>query len=126
VSARSLTPRTVGPLGPVEVARYAGASGDYNPLHLDVDAAKAAGYPGIFVMGLLPASILATYVADQLGLDNLRSFAVRYRKQVWLGDTVTCAGEVNDSEPGLLTVELSCSTDREGTVLTATAVVSIG
>jgi acyl dehydratase len=106
----------------VDVARYAGASGDFNPLHLDAAAASAAGYDQVFVMGLLPASVLATYLADSLGIDNIRSFAVRYHQQVWLGDVVECSGVVEDGGPGLLSVTATCATESAGTVLSATAV----
>jgi acyl dehydratase len=119
-----LTPRQFGPLGPVEVARYAGASGDFNPLHLDRSAAQAAGFDEIFIMGLLPASILASYVSDHVGVEHIRSFAVRYHRQVWLGDVIMCSGEIEVDGDGVRRVTAQCSTEREGVVLTATAVAA--
>jgi len=119
--AGPLPSRTVGPLGPVEVARYAGASGDFNPLHLDPAAARAAGYDEIFVMGLLPASILSSYLTDHVGIDQVRTFAVRYRGQVWLGESLVCEGYVEAGEDGVMTASLTCSTERGGVVLTGSA-----
>lgn len=116
-----LPPRTVGPLGPVEVARYAGASGDFNPLHLDPTAARAAGYDEIFVMGLLPASILSSYLTDHVGIDQVRMFAVRYRGQVWLGESLVCEGVLIEGDDGVVTASLTCSTERGGVVLTGSA-----
>lgn len=121
LGAGPLPSRTVGPLGPVEVARYAGASGDFNPLHLDPAAARAAGYDGIFVMGLLPASILSSYLTDHVGVDRVRTFAVRYHGQVWLGESLVCEGSLETGGNGVLTAALTCSTEQGGVVLTATA-----
>jgi acyl dehydratase len=124
LAAGPLPSRTVGPLGPVEVARYAGASGDFNPLHLDAAAARAAGYDGIFVMGLLPASILASYLSDHVGIDPIRTFAVRYRGQVWLGESVVCEGSLEEGDDGVVTASLTCSTERSGVVLTGSAQIA--
>lgn len=116
--------RSYGPLQLTDVVRYAGASGDFNPLHVDLHAAGAAGFDEIFVMGLLPASVLAGFAADIGGIENIRSFAVRYHKPVYLGETVECWGEVDNTaegDPDQVHLILGCSTVRSGTVISGRA-----
>jgi acyl dehydratase len=87
-------PRTVGPLTRTDFVRYQGASGDFNPIHHDEEFAKAAGYPSVFSVGMLQAGILATFATDWLGADNVRTFGVQFREQVWPGDRLVCSGSV--------------------------------
>ncbi|GAA1002344.1 MaoC-like dehydratase [Acrocarpospora pleiomorpha] len=84
----------VGPLTRTDFVRYAGAGGDFNPIHHDETFARAAGYPAVFGHGLLTAGILGGYAASWLGRRNLRRFSVRYVDQVWPGDTLVLSGEV--------------------------------
>lgn len=91
--------RRVGPLTRTDFVRYAGAGGDFNPIHHDETFAHAAGYPSVFGHGLLTAGILSGYVAAWLGRRNLRRFGVRYLGQVWPGDTLVITGEVLRSTP---------------------------
>jgi acyl dehydratase len=74
--------------------RYAGASGDFNPIHHDEEFAKSAGYPTVFGHGMLTAGILSRYVTDLAGVGHVRLFRVRFATQVWPGDNLTCAGKV--------------------------------
>jgi acyl dehydratase len=69
---------------------YAGASGDYNPLHTDeVFATKAAGFPGVFAHGMLTMALTGKALTDWVGDGRLRSFGAQFRGQVWPGDTLT-------------------------------------
>jgi acyl dehydratase len=74
--------------------RYAGASGDFNPIHHDEEFAKSAGYPTVFGHGMLTAGILSRYVTDLAGVGNVRLLRVRFATQVWPGDSLTCTGKV--------------------------------
>lgn len=87
-------PWSVGPLTRTDFVRYAGASGDFNPIHHDDEAARAAGFPQVFGMGMLSAGLLCTYATRWLGLANLRRFRARFHDQVWPGDVLTCEGTV--------------------------------
>ncbi len=104
---------TFGPITATDIVRYAGASGDFNPLHHDHDAAVAAGFPGIFSMGMYPASRLAAYASDWFGPQQLRRISLRFRRQVWPGDILVCTGEaVSISARGresIVLVELQCA-----------------
>jgi len=73
-----------------QLVMYAGASGDYNPLHTDeVFATKVAGFPGVFAHGMLTMAFTGKALTDWVGDGRLRSFGVRFRGQVWPGDTLT-------------------------------------
>jgi len=87
-------PRDYGPLARPNFVRYAGASGDFNPIHYDDDYARAAGFPSVFSQGMLQAGILASYVTDWLGAENVRRFGVQFREQVWPGDRLRCTATV--------------------------------
>jgi acyl dehydratase len=73
-----------------QLVMYAGASGDYNPLHTDeVFATQVAGFPGVFAHGMLTMALTGKALTDWVGDGRLRTFGVRFRGQVWPGDTLT-------------------------------------
>ena len=89
---------SVGPLTRTDIVRYAGASGDFNPIHHDEEFARAAGMPGVFSIGMHSAGLLGQYLARWVGLPNVRRFGVRLTGQVWPGDTLALAGKVDRVE----------------------------
>jgi acyl dehydratase len=96
-----------GPIARADIARYAGASGDFNPIHIDEDYARAAGAPTVFAMGMLPAGYLAHALSDWIGgPHNLRRYRVRFTTRVWLGDELVCSGRVTSIEGTTVTVQL--------------------
>jgi acyl dehydratase len=117
--------RDYGPLTTRMFVRYAGASGDFNPMHYDDTLARAAGYPSVFSQGMHSAALLASFAVDWLGAENIRRFTVRFREQVWPGDVLACAGEitaVSPNEGGLLvTAELSATRQTGGAAVSASA-----
>lgn len=86
---------TVGPITRTQIVRYAGAGGDFNPIHHDEEFARSAGMPTIFAMGLMHGGMLAAHVARWLGRANVRSYRLRFTGQVWPGDTLTFSGQVD-------------------------------
>lgn len=83
------------------IVKYAGASGDFNPLHHDDTFAQHAGFPSVFAHGMLSMGLTGTMLTGWLGHTNLTRFGVRFTRQVWPGDTLTARGEVIDvSEDG--------------------------
>lgn len=119
-----------GPLTRSHIVRYAGAGGDFNPIHHDEEFARAAGMPGVFGTGLLHGGILAQRLTDWVGLANIRSFRIRFTGQVWPGDVLTFAGRVTGvREAGgqqLADVELDVARYTGDTVIRANAVVVVG
>ncbi|MFE4963812.1 MaoC/PaaZ C-terminal domain-containing protein [Streptomyces sp. NPDC056660] len=119
-------PRTFGPLTRAMFVRYAGASGDFNPIHFDDGFARAAGFPSVFSQGMHQAALLATFATDWLGAGNVRRFHVRFREQVWPGDVLTCEGEVTAVQPQegdgrLLTVDFRCVRQTGGVAISGSA-----
>lgn len=77
------------------IVQYAGASGDFNPLHTDeVYASRAAGYPGVFAHGMLTMAMTGRVVTDWVGVEALTAFGARFKAQVWPGDTLTATVRV--------------------------------
>lgn len=78
--------RVVGPVTRTDFVRYAGAGGDFNPLHHDDEYARNLGLPSVFGMGMWTAGLLASFVGDWIGVGAVRSLDVRFRSAVWPGD----------------------------------------
>jgi acyl dehydratase len=98
-----------------DFVRYAGASGDFNPLHYDEAHARSAGFPSTFAQGMLSAGLLGSYAADWLGPGGVRRFQVRFLGIVWPGDTLTCAATVTDAyeQDGERRVDVDISATRQ-------------
>src|SRR6476659_8198087 len=78
-----------------QIVQYAGASGDYNPLHSDeVFATKVAGYPTVFAHGMLTMGLTGKMLTHYVGPGRLTHFGVRFVSQVWPGDTLTARATV--------------------------------
>jgi acyl dehydratase len=89
----------VDDLSRTQIVQYAGASGDYNPLHTDeVYVTKVAGYPTVFAHGMLTMGLTARLLTDWVGDGRLLSYGVRFEKQVWPGDTLTATATVESIE----------------------------
>jgi acyl dehydratase len=79
-----------------QIVMYAGASGDYNPLHSDERyAVEAAGFPGVFAHGMLTMGMTGRAVTDLVGADQMVRFGGRFKSQVWPGDTLTATVTVD-------------------------------
>ncbi len=117
--------RSFGPLTITDIVRYAGASGDFNPLHHDEDAARAAGFPGVFSIGMFQAALLGTFAVDWLGAENVRRFTTRFKEQVWPRDVLVCTGEVTavcpDDEGITVEVKLACTREGAGVAIDGSA-----
>jgi acyl dehydratase len=118
-------PLVVKKLTRTHFVRYAGASGDFNPMHHDDTIATSVGYPSVFGHGMLTAGLMARVVKDWFGPEALRRYQVRFSKQVWPGDTLTFTAKVTGKreEGGEKLVDLECkATNQDGVeVLTGAA-----
>lgn len=104
-----------GPLSRQDIVRYAGASGDFNPVHIDEEYARATGAPTVFAMGMLPAGYLAHAVSDWFGGPHrLRRFKVRFTARVWPGDEIACSGRVLEIEDHIVKIALEARRRGKG------------
>ena len=102
-----------------QIAAYAEASGDRNPIHLDDAAARAAGLPGVIAHGMLGMAQLANFVVAYAGDHRrLRRLRCRFSGMVLPGDTITFRGQVTGEAEGLLQLQLSAENQRGEKVLT--------
>ena len=93
-----------------DLVMYAGASGDFNPMHTDEIKAQAAGLPSVFGHGMFTMGLLGKAITDYVGVGNLKSFKVRFTKQTWPGETLSSKITVQDKrdEDGEHLVDLVC------------------
>ena len=103
-------------LSRTDLVRYAGASGDFNPMHHDEVQAKAAGLPSVFGHGMFTMGLLGKALTDYVGVGNLRLYTERFPKQTWPGETLSTHITVKKmyEEKGEHRVDLDCSVVNEG------------
>lgn len=82
-------PVVFGPLTRTDLVRYAGASGDFNPLHHDLDFARRAGLHDVMAHGMLSAGMLGSALTRWFGPGSVRTFRARFLAPVWPGDVLT-------------------------------------
>lgn len=109
------------PLTRSHFVRYAGAGGDFNPIHHDEPMAISAGMPTVFGMGLLHAGIAGVRLARWVGPENIRSFAVRFTGQVWPGDVLSISGVVNEVHDSIAQITMTVARQTGDIALTAQA-----
>ncbi len=88
----------IEPITRSTLALYAGASGDHNPIHIDLDFAKEAGMKDVFAHGMLIMAYLGKAVTNIIPQSNLKNFSVRFSSITNIGDILTCSGEVKKIE----------------------------
>jgi acyl dehydratase len=120
-------PLTVENMSRTMFVRYAGASGDFNPMHHDDTIATQVGNPSVFGHGMLTAGLMARVVKDWLGPEAIRRFQVRFAKQVWPGETLTFTATVTavDADGGLVDLDLAARNADGEVKLTGTATAAV-
>jgi acyl dehydratase len=109
-----------------QIVQYAGASGDYNPLHTDNPfATGVAGYPGVFAHGMLTMGMTGRLLVDLAGPEGLLGYGVRFKAQVWPGDTLTAKATITDVSDGVASLEVVTTNQRGEEVLAGTASLRI-
>ena len=110
------TARIVEDLKRTQIVQYAGASGDYNPLHTDeIFTTKVAGYPSVFAHGMLTMGMTGKMLTDYVGDARLTKYGVRFTSQVFPGDTLDATATVKELKDGL--VELGVETKNQDGVV---------
>jgi acyl dehydratase len=103
-----------------QIVMYAGASGDYNPVHTDeVFTTQVAGYPSVFAHGMLSMGLTGTMLTNYVGDGRLTRYGVRFTSQVWPGDSLTANAEVEGvrEEGGQKLVDLKVTTTNQDGVV---------
>jgi acyl dehydratase len=111
------------------LALYCGASGDHNPMHVDLDFAKAAGFPDVFAHGMLVMAYLGQALTDAVRPSSIREFSTRFVAITQLGARLTCEGHVAElfEHKGERRARLKLTTiDQRGELkLTGEAVIAL-
>ncbi|OLF53210.1 MaoC family dehydratase [Pseudomonas chlororaphis] len=87
---------TLAAVDRVTLMLFGCASGDLNPIHLDVDFARKAGMPDVFAHGMLSMAWLGRLLTRWAPQSRLRSFGVRFQGITHLGNVITCQGRVSE------------------------------
>jgi acyl dehydratase len=107
------------------LVRYAGASGDFNPIHYDESYALAAGLDGVIGHGMLAMALVSEAVTDWVGDSGLvRSLSVRFTNPFRLGDVITVTGEIVGRSDGADEVRLTC-TNQDGVEVIGRATATV-
>jgi acyl dehydratase len=112
------------------LVRYAGVSGDFNPIHYSDRMATAIGLPGVVAHGMLTMALAARVVTDWAGADNVLEYGVRFTKPVLVPDddegaTVEVGGTVKSVEDGVATVDITATAAGQKVLGRATAKVRL-
>ena len=113
-----------------QIVQYAGASGDYNPLHTDeVFTKEIAGYPSVFAHGMLTMGLTGKMLTNYVGDGRLTKFGVRFTNQVWPGDTLTSTATVRDIKMNenetLVDLDVKTVNQKDETVVSGYATAKI-
>lgn len=85
---------TIEPMSRLTLALYAGASGDHNPIHVDIDFARKAGMPDVFAHGMLSMAYLGRLLTNWVEQAAVRTFSVRFAAITHVGEIITCRGTI--------------------------------
>ena len=126
---QALPPLVKGPITKDDLKAYAAASGDPNPIHIDEEFARNAGYQGVFAHGMLSMGYLGEFLVQAGGAGSIRRFKTRFAKLTWPGETITCRGTVTGvrDEGGARLVECDIWTENQDgeRKLTGSAVLAL-
>ena len=111
------TERLVEDLKRTQIVQYAGASGDYNPVHTDeLFTREVAKYPTVFAHGMLTMGMTGRMVTNYVGDGRLTEYGVRFTNQVWPGDTLDATATVKAVHDGLVDLDIA-TVNQDGAVV---------
>ena len=114
--------RLVEDLKRTQIVMYAGASGDYNPVHTDeVFTTEVAGYPSVFAHGMLTMGMTGKMLTNYVGDGRLTEYGVRFTNQVFPGDTLDATATVTAVADGIVDLDVSTVNQNGMEVLKGTA-----
>lgn len=121
-----LPPLELPPISRATLALFAGASGDHNPVHIDLDVAHAAGFDDVFAHGMLSMAYLGRLLTGWVAQQRIRSFRVRFAAITPVHARPTCTGRVVAVDGDTATLELFVRLADDTTTLLGDAVVATG
>jgi len=105
-----------------QIVQYAGASGDYNPLHTDdLFTREVAGYPSVFAHGMLTMGMTGRVLTDWVGDGQLTRYGVRFVNQVWPGDRLTATATVTAIDGDIVEFDVVTVNQHDAPVVSGTA-----
>ncbi len=118
---------TAPPLSRLTLALYAGASGDHNPIHVDIEFARQAGMPDVFAQGMLSMAYLGRLLTNWVPQQAIRSFSVRFAAITHVGDEIACTGKVVEKDEATRTVRVALQTRNQAgeTKLSGDALIAL-
>jgi len=124
-----LEPLTQKPISRSTLALFAGASGDHNPIHIDIDFAKSVGLDDVFAHGMLGMAYLGRFLTLFTDQKNLRSYSVRFSSITQVGAELKCSGKVTEifeeKDEKFMKLELSATDQNNDVKLMGDAVIAI-
>lgn len=120
-----LAPLVKEPVTRLQLVQYAGASGDFNPIHWDPERGAEMGLGGVIAHGMLSMGFLGQYVAGIAGPERVRRLRVRFGAMVRPGDRLTCRGTVREVAAGRATLDVWAENEDGEKVTTGEAEVEI-
>ena len=116
----------VDDLSRTQIVMYAGASGDYNPVHTDERFTKeVAGYPSVFAHGMLTMGMTGRMLTNYVGDGRLTKYGVRFTSQVWPGDTLNSTATVVDVTDGIVNLNVETTNQNGAVVLSGYAAARV-
>jgi acyl dehydratase len=120
-----LPPLTLPAISRTTLALFAGASGDHNPIHIDIDNARSAGFDDVFAHGMLSMAYLGRLLTAWVPQDRIRSFSVRFLSITPVYGQPTCTGRTVAVEDGVARLELQVALNDGTVTLAGDATVSL-
>jgi acyl dehydratase len=124
-ASTGVPPLIVDQISRTTLALFAGASGDHNPIHIDLDVARSAGLDDVFAQGMLSMAYLGRLLTDWVPQERLRSWRIRFAAITPVHARPTCTGRVVSVVDGLATLELAVTLPDGTVTLTGDAVVDL-
>ena len=111
---------------PYLTVRYAGASGDFNPIHIDEEFAKRVGLPSRILHGLWTMALLARAHTEAAGgPEHLKRLSVQFRGMGLLGEEIVVSGTVRSVQDGVATVDSQAEQSGRRLIRNAVAEITV-
>lgn len=121
----SLNDITLKPVSRLDLIKYAGASGDYNPIHTIDEEAKKAGLPGIIAHGMWTMGNLAKLFTPYYEEGFIQDYHIRFKGMIQLDDVITLKAALKDVTDQQMTFNVAASNQRNENVLKGTIIFTL-